>query len=87
MHQKGYIYKGARIINWCPVCNTSISDAEVEYQEQAGHLWHIKYPLMQEDGTPSSTEFLTFATTRPETMIFTNHCSFTRGSTVVLQRS
>ncbi len=69
MHEKGYIYKGARIINWCPVCNTSISDAEVEYQEQAGHLWHIKYPVMQEDGTPSQTEFLTFATTRPETML------------------
>ncbi len=69
MHEKGYIYKGARIINWCPVCNTSISDAEVEYQEQAGHLWHIKYPVMQEDGTPSATEFLTFATTRPETML------------------
>ena len=69
MHQKGYIYKGARIINWCPVCKTSISDAEVEYQEQAGHFWHIKYPLMKEDGTPSDTEFLTFATTRPETML------------------
>ena len=69
MHEKGYIYKGARIINWCPVCNTSISDAEVEYQEQAGHLWHIKYPVMNEDGTPSSKEFLTFATTRPETML------------------
>ena len=69
MHEKGYIYKGARIINWCPVCNTSISDAEVEYQEQAGHLWHIKYPVMNEDGTPSDTEFLTFATTRPETML------------------
>ena len=69
MHEKGYIYKGARIINWCPVCNTSISDAEVEYQEQAGHLWHIRYPVMNEDGTPSSTEFLTFATTRPETML------------------
>ncbi len=69
MHEKGYIYKGARIINWCPVCNTSISDAEVEYQEQAGHLWHIKYPVMKEDGTPSDTEFLTFATTRPETML------------------
>ena len=69
MHEKGYIYKGARIINWCPVCNTSISDAEVEYQEQAGHLWHIKYPVMNEDGTPSETEFLTFATTRPETML------------------
>ncbi len=69
MHEKGYIYKGSRIINWCPVCNTSISDAEVEYQEQAGHLWHIKYPVMEEDGTPSDTEFLTFATTRPETML------------------
>ena len=69
MHEKGYIYKGARIINWCPVCNTSISDAEVEYEEQAGHLWHIQYPVMQEDGTPSDTEFLTFATTRPETML------------------
>ncbi len=69
MHEKGYIYKGARIINWCPVCNTSISDAEVEYEEQAGHLWHIKYPIMNEDGTPSTTEFLTFATTRPETML------------------
>ena len=69
MHEKGYIYKGARIVNWCPVCNTSISDAEVEYQEQAGHFWHIKYPLMNEDGMPSTTEFLTFATTRPETML------------------
>ncbi len=69
MHEKGYIYKGARMINWCPICNTSISDAEVEYQEQAGHFWHIKYPLMNEDGTVSDTEFLTFATTRPETML------------------
>ncbi|MBR3468293.1 MAG: valine--tRNA ligase [Lachnospiraceae bacterium] len=69
MHEKGYIYKGARMINWCPVCNTSISDAEVEYQEQAGHFWHIKYPIMNADGTPSATEFLTFATTRPETML------------------
>ena len=69
MHEKGYIYKGSRIINWCPVCNTSISDAEVVYEEQAGHFWHIKYPIMNEDGTPSDTEFLTFATTRPETML------------------
>ena len=69
LYEKGYIYKGSRIINWCPVCNTSISDAEVEYQEQAGHFWHIRYPLMNEDGTPSTTEFLTFATTRPETML------------------
>jgi len=69
MHEKGYIYKGSRIINWCPICNTSISDAEVVYEEQAGHFWHIQYPLMNEDGTPSTTEFLTFATTRPETML------------------
>ena len=70
MHEKGYIYKGSRIINWCPVCNTSISDAEVVYEEQAGHFWHIKYPLMdKETGKPSTTEFLEFATTRPETML------------------
>ena len=69
MHEKGYIYKGSRIINWCPICNTSISDAEVVYEEQAGHFWHIKYPIMNDDGTPSTTEFLTFATTRPETML------------------
>ena len=69
MHEKGWIYKGSRIINWCPVCNTSISDAEVEYEEQAGHFWHIKYPLIDENGKPSTTEFLEFATTRPETML------------------
>ncbi len=69
MHEKGWIYKGAKIINWCPVCNTSISDAEVEYEEQAGHFWHIKYPLVDENGQPSRTEFLEFATTRPETML------------------
>ncbi len=63
MHEKGWIYKGSRIINWCPVCNTSISDAEVEYQEQAGHFWHIKYPIVGTD------EYLIFATTRPETML------------------
>ena len=63
MHEKGWIYKGSRIINWCPVCNTSISDAEVEYEEQAGHFWHIKYPVVGTD------EYLTFATTRPETML------------------
>ncbi len=69
LYNKGMIYKGARIINWCPVCNTSISDAEVEYVEQPSHLWHIKYPIVGEDGKPSTTEFLTFATTRPETML------------------
>ena len=68
MHEKGYIYKGARMINWCPVCNTSISDAEVEYEEQAGHFWHIKYPILNEDSTESGA-YLTFATTRPETML------------------
>lgn len=69
MHEKGWIYKGSRIVNWCPVCNTSISDAEVVYEEQAGHFWHIKYPLTDENGVPSTTEFLEFATTRPETML------------------
>lgn len=63
MHEKGWIYKGSRIINWCPVCNTSISDAEVEYQEHDGKFWHIKYPIK------GSNEFLEFATTRPETML------------------
>ncbi len=63
MHEKGWIYKGSRIINWCPVCNTSISDAEVEYEEQSGHFWHIKYPIIGTD------KFLEFATTRPETML------------------
>ncbi|MCR5403046.1 MAG: valine--tRNA ligase [Butyrivibrio sp.] len=69
MHKKGYIYKGSRIVNWCPVCKTSISDAEVEYEEQAGHLWHIKYPLIEDDGSVSTTKFIEFATTRPETML------------------
>ena len=69
MHEKGWIYKGNRIGNWCPVCKTSISDAEVVYEEQAGHFWHIKYPLMEEDGSVSTTKFLEFATTRPETML------------------
>ncbi len=69
MHEKGFIYKGSRIINWCPVCNTSISDAEVEYIEQEGNLWHIKYPLLTENNNVSTTEFVEFATTRPETML------------------
>ena len=69
MHEKGYIYKGKRIVNWCPHCHTSISDAEVEYEEQKSHFWHIKYPLIEEDGTVSATQFLEFATTRPETML------------------
>ena len=69
LYKKGWIYKGSRIVNWCPVCNTSISDAEVEYEEQAGHFWHIKYPLIEDDGSVSTTKFIEFATTRPETML------------------
>jgi valyl-tRNA synthetase len=69
MYKKGWIYKGHRIVNWCPVCKTSISDAEVEYKEQASHFWHIKYPLIEDDGSVSTTRFLEFATTRPETML------------------
>ena len=68
LYNEGLIYKGKRMINWCPICNTSISDAEVEYEEQAGHLWHIQYPVLNDDGTESG-EYLTFATTRPETML------------------
>ena len=63
LYKKGYIYKGSRIINWCPVCNTSISDAEVEHEEQAGHFWHINYPIKDSD------KFVEIATTRPETML------------------
>ena len=69
LYEKGLIYKGSRIINWCPVCNTSISDAEVEYENQAGNFWHIKYPIIEDNGEPSKDKFLTFATTRPETML------------------
>ena len=63
LHEKGFIYKGSRIINWCPVCKTSLSDAEVEHEEQAGHFWHIKYPIVGTD------RFLEIATTRPETLL------------------
>ncbi len=63
LYEKGLIYRGDRIINWCPNCKTSISDAEVEYDEKEGHFWHIKYPVK------GSNEFVTVATTRPETML------------------
>lgn len=63
LYEKGYIYKGSKIINWCPVCQTSISDAEVEHEEQGGHFWHINYPIVGQDG------FVEIATTRPETML------------------
>ncbi len=63
LYQKGLIYRGERIINWCPHCLTSISDAEVEYEEQAGHFWHLRYPLVDGSG------YLELATTRPETLL------------------
>ncbi len=64
LYEQGYIYKGNRIINWCPVCQTSISDAEVEHEEQSGHFWHMKYEIVGEPG-----RYVEFATTRPETML------------------
>lgn len=63
LYEKGLIYQGNRIINWCPSCTTALSDAEVEYSEQAGHFWHIKYPVKDSD------EFVIIATTRPETLL------------------
>lgn len=63
LYREGYIYKGSRIINWCPVCKTSLSDAEVEHEEQAGHFWHIRYPISGTD------RYIQVATTRPETML------------------
>ena len=63
LHKKGFVYRGSRIINWCPVCKTSLSDAEVEHEEQDGFFWHIKYPIVGTD------RFLEIATTRPETLL------------------
>lgn len=64
LYEKGYIYKGSRIINWCPVCRTSISDAEVDHAEHAGNFWHINYPVVGEENA-----FVEIATTRPETLL------------------
>ena len=64
LYEKGSIYKGSRIINWCPVCQTSISDAEVEHEDQDGFFWHINYPVVGEEG-----QFVEIATTRPETLL------------------
>ena len=64
LYEKGYIYKGSRISNWCPVCQTSISDAEVEHEDQDGFFWHINYPVVGEEG-----QFVEIATTRPETLL------------------
>ncbi|MBR0397443.1 MAG: valine--tRNA ligase [Eubacterium sp.] len=64
LYEKGWIYKGSRIINWCPKCQTSLSDAEVEHEDQNGFFWHINYPVVGEEG-----RFVEIATTRPETML------------------
>jgi valyl-tRNA synthetase len=64
LYEKGLIYKGSRIINWCPHCVTALSDAEVEYQDKPGHLWHLRYPIVGQEG-----KYLVVATTRPETMM------------------
>jgi valyl-tRNA synthetase len=69
LHEQGLIYRGAYIVNWCPRCQTAISDLEVVHDEQKGHLWEIKYPVVGPAGGDLSEEFLTVATTRPETML------------------
>ena len=68
LYAQGLIYRGAYIVNWCPRCQTAISDLEVVHQEQKGHLWEIRYPVLG-DGGKESGEFITVATTRPETML------------------
>ncbi|MBO4902010.1 MAG: valine--tRNA ligase [Lachnospiraceae bacterium] len=80
LYNKGYIYKGNRIVNWCPTCQTTISDAEVEYEEQTGHFWHIRYPIAgtpeaeamlagKKPEDPDEKNYVVVATTRPETML------------------
>ena len=68
LHEQGLIYRGAYIVNWCPRCETAISDLEVVYDEHKGHLWEIRYPVVEDAGKDTG-EFLTVATTRPETML------------------
>jgi valyl-tRNA synthetase len=68
LYEQGLIYRGAYIVNWCPRCQTAISDLEVVYDEHKGHLWEIRYPVVGDDGKDTG-EFLTVATTRPETML------------------
>ncbi len=80
LYNKGYIYRGNRIVNWCPVCHTTISDAEVEYEEQTGHFWHLRYPIAgtkeaeamlagRKCENPNEKNYVVVATTRPETML------------------
>jgi valyl-tRNA synthetase len=68
LYEQGLIYRGAYIVNWCPRCQTAISDLEVVHEEQKGHIWEIRYPVIGDDGQDTG-EFLTVATTRPETML------------------
>src|SRR5580700_6840590 len=68
LYDQGLIYRGAYIVNWCPRCQTAISDLEVVYDEHKGHLWEIRYPVHGDDGRETG-EYLTIATTRPETML------------------
>ncbi len=69
LHEQGLIYRGAYIVNWCPRCQTAISDLEVVHSEQKGHLWEIRYPVLNPAGGSPSDQFITVATTRPETML------------------
>ncbi len=68
LYNEGLIYRGERIINWCPRCQTAISDLEVEHHEAQDHLWYVRYPLLDDNGQPSG-DYITIATTRPETMV------------------
>jgi len=69
LYRKGLIYRGKRMVNWDPAARTALSDEEVEWIEEKGHLWHIKYPVLDENGSPKDDAFVVVATTRPETML------------------
>jgi valyl-tRNA synthetase len=69
LYKKGLIYRGKRMVNWDPAARTALSDEEVEMTEEKGHLWHLKYPMLDDKGQPKADEFLVVATTRPETML------------------
>lgn len=73
MYEDGLIYKGKRITNYCPNCNTAISEIEIEFKEEKSNLWYIKYPFVDDNGNELK-EYLTVATTRPETMLRRYSC-------------
>ena len=68
LYDEGLIYRGERIINWCPRCQTALSDLEVEHEETDGYLWYVRYPLLDEDGNVTD-DYIVMATTRPETIV------------------